>query len=73
MLDTGEEAGRALRLLADKYEQYRRQPPGYPVLGIDVREWRGWDGLEWPRLRGAGLRRTVRPSAVRNITLFPSA
>jgi hypothetical protein len=24
-------------------------------------------------LRGAGLRRTVRPSAVRNITLFPSA
>lgn len=43
VLDTGEEAGRALRLLADKYEQYRRQPPGYPVLGIDVREWRGWD------------------------------
>ena len=27
VLDTGEEAGRALRLLADKYEQYRRQPP----------------------------------------------
>lgn len=43
VLDTGEEADRALRLLADKYEQYRRQPPGSPVLAIDVREWRGWD------------------------------
>ncbi len=27
-----------MRLLADKYEQYRRQPPGYPVLAIDVRQ-----------------------------------
>jgi PPOX class probable F420-dependent enzyme len=43
VLDAGEEADRALRLLADKYEQYRRQPPRYPVLAIDVREWRGWD------------------------------
>jgi PPOX class probable F420-dependent enzyme len=43
VLDAGEEADRGMRLLADKYEQYRRQPPGYPVLAIDVREWRGWD------------------------------
>jgi len=42
VLDEGEEAERALRLLAQKYEQYRRQPPGYPVLAVDVDEWRGW-------------------------------
>jgi hypothetical protein len=40
---TGEEAERALRLLVDKYEQYRRQRPGRPVLAVDVLEWRGWD------------------------------
>ena len=42
VLDAGEEAERALRLLAEKYEQYRREPPGVPVLAIDVREWRSW-------------------------------
>ena len=30
VLDTGEEAERALRLLADKYEQYRCERPGRP-------------------------------------------
>jgi len=35
-IDTGEEAERALRLLVDKYEQYRREPPGRPVLGVDI-------------------------------------
>ena len=44
VLDAGEEAERALRLLAEKYEQYRRAPPGCPVLAVDVREWRGWAG-----------------------------
>jgi PPOX class probable F420-dependent enzyme len=42
VLDAGEEAERALQLLADKYEQYRREPPGVPVLAVDVVEWRGW-------------------------------
>ena len=42
VLEAGEEAARALALLADKYEQYRREAPGCPVLAIDVREWRGW-------------------------------
>ena len=42
VLDAGGEAERALRLLAEKYEQYRREPPGLPVLAIDVREWRSW-------------------------------
>lgn len=43
VLDGGEEAERALRLLAEKYEQYRREPPGLPVLALDVVEWRGWE------------------------------
>ena len=43
VLDTGEEAERALRLLADKYEQYRRERPGRPVLAVDILEWRSWD------------------------------
>jgi PPOX class probable F420-dependent enzyme len=42
VLDAGEEAERALALLAEKYEQYRDGPPTAPVLAIDVAEWRGW-------------------------------
>jgi len=42
VLDNGEEAERALALLADKYEQYRAEPPGHPVLAIDLEEMRGW-------------------------------
>ena len=45
VLDTGEEAERALRMLVDKYEQYRREPPGRPVLAVDILEWRSWDAL----------------------------
>jgi len=42
VLDSGDEAERALCLLAEKYEQYRDEPPGYPVLAVDIVEWRGW-------------------------------
>jgi PPOX class probable F420-dependent enzyme len=42
VLDAGEEAERALALLAEKYEQHRAEPPFVPVLAIDVDEWRGW-------------------------------
>jgi PPOX class probable F420-dependent enzyme len=42
VLDGGEEAERALGLLAAKYEQYATERPGLPVLAIDVVEWRGW-------------------------------
>jgi PPOX class probable F420-dependent enzyme len=42
VLEAGEEAERALVLLTAKYEQYRRAPPGLPVLAIDIGEWRGW-------------------------------
>jgi PPOX class probable F420-dependent enzyme len=43
VLDNGEEANRALRLLNEKYQQYRRERPGLPVLAVDIAEWRGWD------------------------------
>jgi PPOX class probable F420-dependent enzyme len=42
VLDAGEEAERALRLLTDKYEQYRREPPKTPVLALDLAEWHVW-------------------------------
>jgi PPOX class probable F420-dependent enzyme len=42
VLERGEEAERALRLLSNKYEQYQEQPPRPPVLAVDVSEWRGW-------------------------------
>jgi PPOX class probable F420-dependent enzyme len=43
VLEAGEEAERALGLLVDKYEQYRRELPGRPVLAVDILEWRSWD------------------------------
>jgi PPOX class probable F420-dependent enzyme len=43
IVEQGVELEAALRLLAAKYEQYRRQPPGGPVLAIELREWRGWE------------------------------
>jgi PPOX class probable F420-dependent enzyme len=46
VLDGGPEAEHALGLLAAKYEQYRRTPPGAPVLAVDVAQWRGWSARE---------------------------
>jgi PPOX class probable F420-dependent enzyme len=42
VLGSGSEAETALKLLADKYEQYRDRPPGEPVLAVALEEWRGW-------------------------------
>jgi PPOX class probable F420-dependent enzyme len=42
VLDGDAEAVRALEALAAKYEQYRDEPPGLPVLAVDVDAWRGW-------------------------------
>jgi PPOX class probable F420-dependent enzyme len=42
VLDGDDEAVRALEALAAKYEQYRDEPPGLPVLAVDVDDWRGW-------------------------------
>jgi hypothetical protein len=48
VLDEGDEAERALELLARKYDRYKDRPPGPPVLAIDVVDWRGWDASESP-------------------------
>jgi PPOX class probable F420-dependent enzyme len=42
VLDDGEERDRALALLADKYAQYRTEPPDGPVLAVDVTDVREW-------------------------------
>lgn len=35
----------ALRLLATKYRQYRREPPGGPAVVVTVDRWRGWSAM----------------------------
>lgn len=42
VLDEGDEAAAALEALTAKYAQYRDEPPGPPVLAIDVGDWRAW-------------------------------
>jgi len=42
VLDDGEELERAFALLAEKYPQYRDEPPDGPVLAVDVSEVREW-------------------------------
>jgi PPOX class probable F420-dependent enzyme len=42
VLEAGEERERALALLAEKYPQYRAEPPPGPVLAIDVDRWSAW-------------------------------
>ncbi len=50
-LEPGTEADRALAALASKYPQYRAEPPGGPVLRIDVERWSGWAASEDPERR----------------------
>jgi PPOX class probable F420-dependent enzyme len=42
VLDDDAESRRALLLLAEKYIQYRREPPSGPVIKLEIREWLGW-------------------------------
>lgn len=42
VLDEGAERDRALALLRRKYGQYAEQPPGGPVLAVDITEVREW-------------------------------
>jgi PPOX class probable F420-dependent enzyme len=42
VLDDGQEREHALALLAEKYHQYRDQPPDGPVLAVDLTEVRSW-------------------------------
>jgi PPOX class probable F420-dependent enzyme len=45
VLDAGDEAELALRLLIERYEQYRREKPGLPVLAVNIHTWRGWEAV----------------------------
>ena len=49
VLDEGPECQRALGLLREKYPQYRTEPPGPPVLAVDVTEVREWSAEAGPR------------------------
>ena len=49
VLGDGEEATRALAVLTEKYPQYRREPPGGPVIAVEVAEWRSWQASRPPR------------------------
>ena len=40
--EPGAEWGHAFELLADKYEQYRAEPPPGPLVAIDITSWRAW-------------------------------
>ena len=42
VLEAGDERERALKLLGEKYPQYRDEPPDGPVLAVDVTEVREW-------------------------------
>ena len=33
---------RALELLCERYEQYRRDAPAGPVVAVDIERWTGW-------------------------------
>jgi PPOX class probable F420-dependent enzyme len=43
-----------LRLLANRYWQYRQAPPPGPVLAVTVERWTGWTGA--PATGGPGTR-----------------
>jgi PPOX class probable F420-dependent enzyme len=51
ILESGDAAERALTLLIEKYPQYRREPPGGPVIAVDLAEWRAWSAVEPIRSR----------------------
>ena len=54
ILPRGVEAGRALALLAERYPQYRADPPPGPVVAVRVARWAGWSGAGVPGQDGGG-------------------
>jgi PPOX class probable F420-dependent enzyme len=46
LVEHGQELEAALRLLAEKYEQYQDRPPPGPVLAIVIDEWRAWSARD---------------------------
>ena len=53
-----------LRLLADRYWQYREAPPPGPVLAVTVEQWSGWAARQGLELLGV-------PAAVQFHELLP--
>jgi PPOX class probable F420-dependent enzyme len=45
VVEQGQELELALRLLAEKYDEYQQRPPRGPVLAIEIDEWRGWSAV----------------------------
>lgn len=56
-----------VRLLMEKYEQYRERPPMGPVIAVDVTRWTGWSfsaldsSDKWSRRGHGGPDTRVRP------------
>jgi len=44
VLSSPQQMAEPLRLLADRYWQYREAPPAGPVLAVMVERWSGWTG-----------------------------
>ena len=42
LLNRDDEYDRAMALLAEKYDQYRRRTPAGPLIGIDIQRWTAW-------------------------------
>lgn len=42
ILEDGEERERGVRLLVEKYPQYREEPPRGDVIAVEVDDWLGW-------------------------------
>ena len=42
VLGAGAEHRRVIDLLAERYPQYRAQPPGGPVIAVTAYRWTGW-------------------------------
>lgn len=49
-----------VRLLMDRYEQYRQAPPAGPVIMITVERWTGWSALSRRTASMAGAIRPIR-------------
>lgn len=43
VLEDGRERDRALRMLAEKYPDYRDMPPQDAVVVVRIERWRGWE------------------------------
>lgn len=45
ILEDEEDRAEPVRLLSEKYAQYRQMPPQGPVIAVDVTRWSGWSYL----------------------------